>query len=67
MNVFIVDPNAERRNRLLSILAQRGHDVSGFADGDAALAAQLRHNGRAWIEAKYDWRTTYRAWDEVYG
>lgn len=34
--------------------------------GDPALAAQLRHNGRAWIEAKYDWRTTYRAWDAVY-
>jgi len=35
--------------------------------GDPALAAQLRHNGREWIEAKYDWRTTYRAWDEIYG
>lgn len=34
--------------------------------GDASLAAQLRRNGRQWIEAKYDWRTAYRAWDEIY-
>ncbi|MBI5564534.1 MAG: glycosyltransferase [Chloroflexi bacterium] len=34
--------------------------------GDAALADQLRYNGRRWIEANYDWRTTYRVWDNVY-
>jgi glycosyltransferase involved in cell wall biosynthesis len=34
--------------------------------GDVTLANQLRHNGRRWIEAKYDWRTGYRAWDDVY-
>ncbi len=35
--------------------------------GDATLADQLRRNGRQWIEAKYDWRMVYRAWDEIYG
>lgn len=35
--------------------------------GDAALADRLRKNGREWIEAQYDWRTTYRAWDDIYG
>jgi glycosyltransferase involved in cell wall biosynthesis len=35
--------------------------------GDAALSDQLRRNGRQWIEMKYDWRTTYRAWDDIYG
>ena len=34
---------------------------------DEALAKQLRRNGRQWIEAQYDWRTTYRAWDAIYG
>jgi glycosyltransferase involved in cell wall biosynthesis len=34
---------------------------------DDTLADRLRRNGRQWIEAKYDWRTTYRAWDDIYG
>jgi glycosyltransferase involved in cell wall biosynthesis len=34
--------------------------------GDSQLADHLRHNGRRWIEQKYDWRTGYQAWDDVY-
>jgi glycosyltransferase involved in cell wall biosynthesis len=33
---------------------------------DAALQARLRAQGRAWVEARYDWRRVYGAWDEVY-
>jgi glycosyltransferase involved in cell wall biosynthesis len=30
------------------------------------LNQQLRRNGRRWVEEKYDWKTIYLAWDEVY-
>jgi glycosyltransferase involved in cell wall biosynthesis len=33
---------------------------------DPVLARRLAENGRATVEAHYDWRRTYRAWDEVY-
>ena len=33
---------------------------------DRALAARLRTDGRAWVEARYDWRRVYAAWDGVY-
>jgi len=33
-------------------------------DGD--LAARLSTHGRAWVEQRYDWRTVYRQWDQVY-
>ena len=36
------------------------------AVNDAALNQKLRANGRQWVEEKYDWKTIYRAWDEVY-
>ncbi len=35
--------------------------------GEAKLADRLRKNGRQWIESQYDWRTTYHAWDDIYG
>jgi glycosyltransferase involved in cell wall biosynthesis len=33
---------------------------------DPALQAQLRAQGRRWVEAQYDWRRVYEAWDDVY-
>jgi glycosyltransferase involved in cell wall biosynthesis len=33
---------------------------------DAALNQRLRQSGRQWVEQHYDWRTVYRAWDNVY-
>jgi glycosyltransferase involved in cell wall biosynthesis len=34
--------------------------------GDAALAGRLGAAGRANVEAHYDWRRAYAAWDSVY-
>lgn len=34
---------------------------------DKSEAAEIARNGRATVEARYDWRTVYRAWDGVYG
>lgn len=36
------------------------------AVNDPDLNQRLRCNGRRWVEEKYDWKTIYRAWDEVY-
>jgi polysaccharide biosynthesis protein PslH len=36
------------------------------ATNEADLNQQLRCNGRRWVEEKYDWKITYRAWDDVY-
>jgi glycosyltransferase involved in cell wall biosynthesis len=36
------------------------------AAADHDLNQRLRHNGRRWVEEKYDWKTIYRAWDQVY-
>lgn len=33
---------------------------------DRARAEQLARNGRAWVVARYNWRETYRAFDQVY-
>jgi polysaccharide biosynthesis protein PslH len=30
------------------------------------FAAQLRINGRHWVEENYDWRTVYSKWDSIY-
>jgi len=34
---------------------------------EPGLAARLAAGGRRTVEAHYDWRKVYRAWDEVYG
>lgn len=34
--------------------------------GDQALARRLSRAGRSTVEALYDWRKVYRAWDRVY-
>jgi glycosyltransferase involved in cell wall biosynthesis len=39
--------------------------VSIFQQPD--LASRLATGGRATAERRYDWRTSYQAWDEVYG
>jgi glycosyltransferase involved in cell wall biosynthesis len=36
------------------------------AANDTDLNQRLRCNGRRWVEEKYNWKTIYRAWDEVY-
>jgi polysaccharide biosynthesis protein PslH len=36
------------------------------AANEPDLNQQLRCNGRRWVEEKYDWKTIYRAWDDVY-
>jgi glycosyltransferase involved in cell wall biosynthesis len=33
---------------------------------DGREADRIGRNGRATVEAHYDWRTAYRAWDRVY-
>jgi glycosyltransferase involved in cell wall biosynthesis len=33
---------------------------------NADLNQRLRCHGRQWVEEKYDWKTIYRAWDQVY-
>ena len=33
---------------------------------EPSLGERLSANGRAWVEAHYDWRTVYAKWDEVY-
>jgi glycosyltransferase involved in cell wall biosynthesis len=47
-------------------------DPSAFARAvlhllrDPELQAHLRANGRHWVEAHYDWRRAYSAWDDLY-
>jgi glycosyltransferase involved in cell wall biosynthesis len=49
-----------------------GDEPETFADHlirilrDGREAARLARNGRATVEADYDWRKVYRAWDRVY-
>lgn len=33
---------------------------------DRIFAGHLAAKGRKWVEAKYNWRTVYRAWDAIY-
>lgn len=33
---------------------------------DRELAERLADHGRRWVEIQYDWRSVYRAWDEIY-
>jgi glycosyltransferase involved in cell wall biosynthesis len=33
---------------------------------DPDLNQRLRVNGRRWAEERYEWRTVYRLWDEIY-
>ena len=47
-------------------------DEDAFADGviqllsDRRQADRLAENGRAAVEALYNWRMVYQAWDQVY-
>jgi glycosyltransferase involved in cell wall biosynthesis len=49
-----------------------GDAPDAFADnlirvlGDGRGAARIAANGRATVEALYDWRQVYRAWDSIY-
>jgi glycosyltransferase involved in cell wall biosynthesis len=53
-NILIADAPEEFARAVVSVMK------------DPALARQLRSNGRKWVEQKYNWRTVYRKWDEVY-
>ncbi len=53
-------------NILLADTADELAQAVNRVSGDTALADNLRKNGRQWIEAHYDWRTTYHAWDDIY-
>jgi glycosyltransferase involved in cell wall biosynthesis len=33
---------------------------------DPMLGERFRHNGRHWVEGRYNWRRVYARWDEVY-
>ena len=47
-------------------------EPDAFADSlirvlnDGRTAARIAENGRATVEARYDWRKVYRAWDRIY-
>ena len=41
-----------------------GHVVRILRDGREA--SRIGENGRATVEAQYDWRQVYRAWDSIY-
>jgi polysaccharide biosynthesis protein PslH len=53
-NILLADTPAEFAEAVARVLV------------DPALAERLACGGRATIERDYDWRTTYRAWDQVY-
>jgi glycosyltransferase involved in cell wall biosynthesis len=53
-NILIADAPDQFAGRVVQVL------------DDPALQAQLRANGRSWVEAQYDWRRVYGAWDDVY-
>jgi glycosyltransferase involved in cell wall biosynthesis len=48
-------------------------DEESFAESvigaiqDRRMAQRLADNGRSTVEAHYDWKVVYRAWDQVYG
>jgi glycosyltransferase involved in cell wall biosynthesis len=49
-----------------------GNTPEAFAEAvlrlleNPALGESLRANGRQWVETRYNWRTVYAQWDEVY-
>ena len=49
-----------------------GDEPDAFAESlirvlsDGRTAARIAENGRATVEALYDWRKVYRAWDRIY-
>lgn len=49
-----------------------GDDAAAFARAvvrvmkDPDLAQRLRDHGREWVGERYNWRTVYHKWDEVY-
>ena len=53
-NLLIADAPAEFAQAVADVLCIAG------------LQQRLRANGRRWVEARYDWRQVYRAWDDVY-
>jgi glycosyltransferase involved in cell wall biosynthesis len=53
-NVLLCDSEAAFADDLIRVLR------------DPVLARRLADNGRATVEAEYDWRNTYLAWDAVY-
>jgi len=53
-NILIADTVAELAGAVIRLLQEPG------------LAPRLAMEGRCTVEARYDWREVYRAWDEVY-
>jgi len=53
-NLLLADDEETFAHNLIQVLTNRG------------LADRLSANGRATVEARYDWRTVYRAWDQIY-
>lgn len=54
-NILLADSATSFADAVVSIFEQ------------PALAARLAAGGRATAERDYDWRSVYRAWDDVYG
>jgi len=53
-NLLMADTPREFADALIRVLT------------DGALAARLAEGGRSTVEACYDWRKVYRAWDAIY-
>ncbi|MEZ5317462.1 MAG: glycosyltransferase family 4 protein [Vicinamibacterales bacterium] len=53
-NLRLADDEVTFADRLIAVLRDR------------ALADRIAAGGRATVEARYDWRRTYGAWDQVY-
>jgi glycosyltransferase involved in cell wall biosynthesis len=53
-NLLIADGAEEFAQAVLRVLCEPG------------LAERLRENGRRWVEAHYNWRQVYPAWDAIY-
>lgn len=53
-NIILADEPTDFAHQVARVLSDRD------------LNAHLRKAGRRWVEEKYDWRVTYRAWDRIY-
>lgn len=53
-NILIADTPGEFARQCLRLIQDR------------PFAAHLAEQGRHWVENQYNWRSVYRAWDEVY-
>ncbi len=53
-NILIADTPAEFAQAVIQVLE------------NPALAGRLRQGGRQTVTEKYNWRTTYAAWDDIY-